>query len=521
MLSPEVARALTEISAEIQRQVGMLVDRRGYVHACIVGDARSVFLPDLSTYRRGRARLCGLRLIHTHLNHEPLTDDDFTDLALLRLDCIVAIEVLEGGLPGTLHVAHLLPGRDEARPWEVLPPTTVHDLADDFLQTINALEDEFARRRKPRPAGDMRERAVLVHVSRGLKAEAQDSMAELRELAASAGIEPVATVIQRRTVDPRFVVGKGRLTQTVITAMQCGAEALVFDLNLTPAQVHTLAGLTDLKILDRTQIILDIFAQRASTREGKLQIELAQLRYLLPRLGARQSASAFSRLTGGIGGRGPGETKLEIDRRRVQDRVAQLEREVGKLGERRRLRRARRTRNDVPVVSIVGYTNAGKSTLLNQLTESAVVAENVLFATLNPVSRRLRFPEEREVVVTDTVGFIRELPEELREAFRTTLEELDDADLLLHVVDASREDIDDLHQAVVQILAELQLQDKPVVTVLNKTDLCEEERVAALVRRFHGVPVCALKRATFAPLLAVLEEHFWAGHEIAAPEGHG
>jgi GTP-binding protein HflX len=175
----------------------------------------------------------------------------------------------------------------------------------------------------------------------------------------------------------------------------------------------------------------------------------------------------------------------------------------------------------VPVVSIVGYTNAGKSTLLNQLTESAVVAENVLFATLNPVSRRLRFPEEREVVVTDTVGFIRELPEELREAFRTTLEELDDADLLLHVVDASREDIDDLHQAVVQILAELQLQDKPVVTVLNKTDLCEEERVAALVRRFHGVPVCALKRATFAPLLAVLEEHFWAGHEIAAPEGHG
>lgn len=518
LVSPELARALTEISGEIQRQVGMLIDRRGHVQACIVGDSRSIFLPDLSAWRRGHTRLCGLRLVHTHLNHEPLNDDDFTDLALLRLDYVVAIEVMTGGLPGKLHAAHLLPGADDERPWDVSPPTTVHDLTDDFLLTVDALEDEFARLRKPRLAGDLRERALLVHVSREPKDVVEESMAELGELAASAGIEVLEKVLQRRPIDPRYVVGKGRLTQTVIKAMQLGAEALVFDLNLTPAQVHALAGHTDLKILDRTQVILDIFAQRAKTREGKLQVELAQLRYMLPRLGAKQSASAFSRLSGGIGGRGPGETKLELDRRRVQDRIAQLEREIDKLGARRRLRRSRRSRNAVPIVSIVGYTNAGKSTLLNRLTRSDVVAEDAMFATLNPVSRRLRFPQEREVVVTDTVGFIRNLPQELMEAFRTTLEELDDADLLLHVADASRHDFEELHDTVTQLLAGLHLQDKPRVTVLNKIDLCEPERVAALTRRFHGVPVCALDTASFEPLLVFLEKHLWAGEEAAALE---
>jgi len=498
--------------------VGVLIDRRGHVRACIVGDSRSVFLPDLSSYRRGRARLCGLRLVHTHLKHEPLDDDDFTDLALLRLDYVVAIEVLKDGLPGKLYAAHLLPGGDQQSPWDVLPPTSVHDLKDDFLATVDAIEDEFARLRKPRSAGDSRERAVLVHVSPAPRGVAEESIAELVELATSAGIETMETVIQRRDIDPRYVVGKGRITQTVIKAMQLGAEALVFDLNLMPAQVQTLAEHTDLKILDRTQVILDIFAQRAKTREGKLQVELAQLHYMLPRLGAKQSASAFSRLTGGIGGRGPGETKLEVDRRRVQDRVAQLEREIDKLGARRKLRRSRRTRNDVPIVSIVGYTNAGKSTLLNRLTQSDVVAEKKLFATLNPVSRRLRFPEEREVIVTDTVGFIRNLPKELREAFRTTLEELDEANLLVHVLDASRPDIEELHDSVMDILAGLHLQDKPMVTVLNKTDLCEPERVAALERRFHAVSVCALDRSTFHALLNVLKEHLWAREEAAVWE---
>lgn len=475
----------------------------------MVGDARSVFIPDLIAYRRGMDRLAGLRLVHTHLHGESLTDDDLTDLALLRLDLVAAIEARDDGLPGVVHAGHLLPANDDELPWSLESTPNVHALSDDFLEMIEALEAEFARLRKPRRAGDTRDRAILVHVSTAPPSVAEDSIAELRELARSAGIDVVHDAIQRRPVDPKYVIGKGRLKSILIRAMQLGAEVLVFDQNLAPAQVNSLAGFTDLKILDRTQVILDIFAQRAVTREGKIQVELAQLRYLLPRLGAKQTASALSRLTGGIGGRGPGETKLEIDRRRAQDRIAALEREIKKLGERRRLRRSARTQKAVPTVSIVGYTNAGKSTLLNRLTNSQVVAENALFATLNPVSRRLRFPEEREVIITDTVGFIRHLPEELMAAFRTTLEELDDADVLVHVLDASSPHLEEENRTVETILTELGLDQKPRILVLNKTDLCDPGVVEGLRRQFNGVPISALDRSTFAPLMTRIEDLLW------------
>jgi GTPase len=510
VVSPEFARALTEISHDTQRQVGVLVDRRGHVRVVMVGDARSVFLPDLSAYRRGHARLCGLRLVHTHLNGEPLNDDDLTDLALLRLDLVAAIGVLDTGLPGAVHTAHLLPDNAAGHPWVVQPPTTVHELPDDFLEVIGALEDEFARLRTPRISGDTRDRAILISVSTEPPTIAEDSIAELRELCLSAGIEALDQVIQRRRPDPKFVTGKGKLQSTIIKAMQLGAEALVFDLNLTPAQVQALAAFTDLKILDRTQVILDIFAQHAQTREGKIQVELAQLRYLLPRLAAKQAQIAFSRLSGGIGGRGPGETKLEIDRRRAQDRIAQLEREVRKLGSRRKLRRSKRSRNAVPIVSIVGYTNAGKSTLLNRLTQSEVTEANALFATLNPVSRRLRFPREREIIITDTVGFIRNLPKELMDAFRTTLEELQEADLLIHVLDVSSPAADAQHETVRSVLAELGLDTKPALLVLNKSELCGEDELRGFAARTRGIPISALSPRTFGPLLDAMEERLWA-----------
>jgi GTPase len=515
IVSPELARALTELSREIQRQVGMLIDRRGHIRVVMVGDAKSVFIPDLSAYRRGRDRLCGLRLVHTHLKGEPLNDDDLTDLALLRLDMVAAIEAQADGLPGGLHAAHLVPDGKAEMPWEVVSARSVHEIPEDFLTTIDALEEEFARRRKPRAAGDTRERGLLVHVSNGTATDAADSMGELRDLARSAGIEVLGEIVQRRLPDPRFVLGKGRLKNTVIKAMQVGAEALIFDLNLSPSQVESLANFTDLKILDRTQVILDIFAQRAETREGMLQVELAQLRYMLPRLSTRHTA--LSRLTGGIGGRGPGETKLEVDRRRAGDRIAQLEREVKKLGRRRKLRRHARKQNHVPVVSIIGYTNVGKSTLLNQLTRSEVRAEDVLFATLNPVSRRLRFPREREIIITDTVGFIRRLPKELKAAFRTTFEELVDADLLLHVLDASSPEAEAHYETVRELLAELDLNRKPELIVLNKIDLCDAEAARGLARRFDAETVCARDQETLQPLLEHLEHCLWADERVRVP----
>jgi GTP-binding protein HflX len=507
VVSPELARYLTTISHEIQRQVGLLLDRRGRVRIAMVGDARGVFLPDLSAYRRGGNRLCGLRLVHTHLKPVGLDEDDFTDLALLRLDMVSAIEVESDGLPGKIHTAHLVAANVDERPWVVLPPGTVHEQPEDFPEVIAALEEEFARNRKSRKAGDGLERAILIHISDKPRTVAEASVAELRELCRSGGIVPAEEIIQRRRVDPKYVMGKGRLKTALIRSMQLGAEVLIFDSNLTPAQVKNLADYTDLKVLDRTQVILDIFAQRAQDREGRIQVELAQLRYLLPRLSGKHTA--MSRLTGGIGGRGPGETKLEIDRRRAQQRVAQLQREIGKLGKRRRLRRQVRTGKEIPTVSIVGYTNVGKSTLLNRLTQSNVTEENVLFATLNPVSRRLRFPKEREVIITDTVGFIRDLPKELMEAFRTTFEEIEPAQLLLHVLDASDPEVEERYASVQLLLKELGFHHKPSLVVLNKIDLCEADVVNGLAKRYNAVCVSALNRDSFAPLLEAMEARLW------------
>jgi GTP-binding protein HflX len=277
-------------------------------------------------------------------------------------------------------------------------------------------------------------------------------------------------------------MGRGKLDELLIRALQLGADMLIFDQELSPAQVRSLSEATDLKVVDRAQLILDIFAQRAQSREGKIQVELAQLKYLLPRLISGQD-SAFSRLAGGIGGRGPGETKLETDRRRVRDRINRLEQEIEIQKHRRQERRKERTKNRLPIISIVGYTNAGKSTLLNTLTASDVRAEQRMFATLDPTSRRLRLPREREVIINDTVGFIRDLPPDLLSAFRATLEEISESSLLIHLVDISNRRFEQQVESVERILAELKLGEIPMIIALNKADLVDPESQEAALRQ--------------------------------------
>jgi GTP-binding protein HflX len=329
-------------------------------------------------------------------------------------------------------------------------------------------------------------------------------MDELEELARSAGLWVVDKVIQsRKEVSPKFLMSKDRVSSLAIRAMQLGADLLIFDQDLNPSQVRSLTDVTDLKVLDRTQLILDIFAQRARTREGKLQVEMAQLKYLLPRLAGKDDA--LSRLTGGIGGRGPGETRLEIDRRRVRERMYRLKKELEAIRRQRKQRRVKRKKSGLAVISIVGYTNVGKSTLLNSLTRSRMKAEDLYFATLDPASRRLRFPKDREVIITDTVGFIRHLPPDLVTAFRATLEELEDADLLLHVVDLSHPRFEEQMEVVENLLRDLDLPPLPVIRVFNKIDRVSPEVVRRQCERYGAVAVCALKEETLGPLIEAME----------------
>ena len=500
---------MAETSHALNRRIGMLVDRAGRIEAVAVGDARRVEVPRKPSAPSGRDRFCTLRWLATRLGDEPLTSWDLVPLALHRLDALAVVGVGEDGAPGPVRVAHLLPaderdgnpapaprqarslppgaatpgrsvrgtgrGRreiedvvaDGAR-YRLFPPRPPSLVDDDFMALIGSLEEEFERRRTRTKISGKGGRAILVHVTRGSRVAAEESMAELDELSTSAGLG-------------------------------------VVDQNLSPAQAHAIAESTAIKVIDRSQLILDIFARRARTHEGKIQVELAQLKYLLPRLMSRGD-SGLSRLEGGIGGRGPGEQKLEVDRRRVRDRIQSLEKMLAAERTRREQRRSRRRERDVPVVSLVGYTNAGKSTLLNILTKSEVFVEHRMFATLDPSSRRLRLPREREIVINDTVGFIRDLPKDLLAAFRATLEEIEGSDLLVHLVDMSHPRYEAQIAAVEGILKDLGVDEIPRLVVFNKADLLDEDRRTELASaRPDALVISAVKREGIRALLNALD----------------
>ena len=505
IVTQEMARQLTELSRELNRQLGVLLSRRGEVACVIVGTHKGILIPSLEGFRSSSTRFKGLRLIHTHLSPDPMNAEDLSDLALLRLDLICAVETGPDGLPGVVHTAHLIPENPDGGYWRIEPPQRISDLKVDFLSFIGALENEFARTQRSRKV-DSADRAILLRVETNPLFDSEGSLEELRELAHSCNVEVFDRIIQHRPqLDPRYLLGKGKLADVIIKALQIGANLLIFDHELTPAQVRSIADFTEMKVIDRTQVILDIFAQRAHSREGKIQVELAQLKYLLPRLATRHTG--MSRLTGGIGGRGPGETKLEVNRRRVRDRILHLEEDIRNIEKARGQRRLKRERTGLPVISIVGYTNAGKSTLLNTLTKSRVFTDDRLFATLDPKSSRLRFPRDAEAVITDTVGFIRDLPADLFAAFKATLEELYEADILLHVIDVSNPGFESHIAAVEKILEEIGIQGKPTLRVFNKADrFADKALLSTLCRRFNAIAVSALQPDSLGPLMEQLEE---------------
>jgi GTPase len=511
LVSLQLARELCLIAQKLRRVIGILITRDGTVTEVAVGDYHVVYLPPLGRYRLGSGRLRRLRLIvgYPSTSEPQLTNDLLGDLEKLRLDTVVAVALVKDRLMAeyatiaTISSATLIDGYTSFR----------HQLTDlsglklDFQEFIKDLEVELTQATPEWVNNRAITPVILISVSTKPKSEVKASLNELNELARTSGIKVVDTIIQRRNPDPKSVLGKGKLEQVVLHCLRLGIEIIVFDTELRPTQWRIITTLTDLKIIDRSMLILDIFALNAKSNEGRLQVELAQLKYNLPRL--RDKDSGLSRLTGGIGGRGPGETKLEIERRRSRERIITLEKQIENIGNNRNLRRQKRTKNMIPFVVIVGYTNVGKSTLFNLITGSNVLAEDKLFATLDNTQRKVTLPEGANIVISDTVGFIRDLPKELINAFKATLEELTIADILIHVADASDERVLDRINAVESILNTLDIPETTKkILVFNKIDKAKPELVNGLkINHPDALFISALKDINLLSLSYCVEEN--------------
>ncbi len=499
LVTPEFSQRLAAISTEINQPVCAYVNRRGQVIRVGVGTLRQTQIPLLELPRYGAERLSGIRCIATQMKPVTPSEATLTAMAVQRLDALVVLSLSGGGFERRgggatgyvkeAYLAHLMP-HPEAR-WTVSPPLELDSLSDqDFGELTTSLEEEFRREATARQVDSDQDRVLLVGLlTRERVAQSfEDTLIELAKLVETAGGQVMEVMQQRRaTPHPQTVVGEGKLQEIALTAQTLGANLVVFDRDLSPTQVRNLEGQIGLRVVDRTEVILDIFAQRAQSKEGKLQVELAQLAYMLPRLSGR--GRAMSRLGGGIGTRGPGETKLETERRTIQRRITRLQQEVTQLQAHRSRLRQQRQHQEVPSIAIVGYTNAGKSTLLNALTNAEVYAADQLFATLDPTTRRLSFTdsvtqEPLSIVLTDTVGFIHELPPTLMDAFRATLEEVTEADALLHVVDLAHPAWQTQIRSVMNILRQMPVAPGPILLVFNKIEQADGDRLQLAQEEF-------------------------------------
>jgi GTPase len=525
LTTPEFAQRLAAISTDIHQPICTYINRRGQIIRVGIGTPRQTQIPLLELPRYGSERLCGIRCVATELKADPPKEASLTAMALQRLDALVMLTLTGagmirrgGGATGyvdSVYLAHLLPHIEEnvnsELPWTVSPPLNLENLSkQDFLELVEGLEAEFQREFTARQVDSDHDRVLLV----GLMTDDmddrtfEDGLSELERLVDTAGGDVLQVTRQKRShPHPQTVIGSGKVEEIALQVQTSGANLVVFNRDLSPAQIRNLENQIGVRVVDRTEVILDIFAQRARTQAGKLQVELAQLEYTLPRLTGR--GQAMSRLGGGIGTRGPGETKLETERRTIQKRLSRLQQEVDQLQAHRSRLRKQRQKQEVPNVAIVGYTNAGKSTLINALTDAEVYTADQLFATLDPTTRRLTVGD-KTVLLTDTVGFIHELPPSLVDAFRATLEEVTEADALLHVVDLSHPAWESQIESVMKILADMPIETGPMLMVFNKLDRVESEALEIAKERYpNAVFISATRRTSLETLKRKLVEGLW------------